>query len=206
MRPVEFWFDFSSPYAYFAAMTLDRRERLRARAFLWRPFLLGVVYQISGMAPLPDQPLRGAYALHDWQRLAKFLNVPLHEPAPAPYRSQPVARAFYWFEEQRPELAVPFAKLAFAKRFYSGADLSSPTAVIEACKQLLKDTGELETWLHSQMARDKLKAMCSEAIAKGVFGSPFFIADGEPFWGWDRLELMEHWLRTGSWEPAAEQR
>jgi 2-hydroxychromene-2-carboxylate isomerase len=38
-----------------------------------------------------------------------------------------------------------------------------------------------------------------EAVAKNVFGSPFFIADGEPFWGWDRMPMMRQWIENGGW-------
>ena len=33
----------------------------------------------------------------------------------------------------------------------------------------------------------------------GVFGSPYFIVDGEPFWGVDRLPVMEEWMQSGGW-------
>ena len=47
--------------------------------------------------------------------------------------------------------------------------------------------------------KDRAKALSDQALSKNVFGSPFFIADGEPFWGWDRLPMLDEWLRTGGW-------
>jgi 2-hydroxychromene-2-carboxylate isomerase len=46
-----------------------------------------------------------------------------------------------------------------------------------------------------------LKSAVEAAIAKGVFGVPTFIVDGEMIWGVDRLWMLEHWLRHGDWEP-----
>ena len=46
---------------------------------------------------------------------------------------------------------------------------------------------------------EKLKADMDEAIGRKVFGSPYFIVDGEPFWGADRLEHLDRWLATGGW-------
>ena len=46
-----------------------------------------------------------------------------------------------------------------------------------------------------ESAREALNA----AIAKGVFGSPYFVVDGEPFWGHDRLDHVDKWLATGGW-------
>jgi len=44
-----------------------------------------------------------------------------------------------------------------------------------------------------------VKGEVDAAIAAGVFGSPFFIADGEPFWGVDRIPMLEDWVRKGGW-------
>ena len=46
-----------------------------------------------------------------------------------------------------------------------------------------------------------LRQRTSEALDKGVFGSPFFLVDGEPFWGWDRLPMLESWLAHRSPSP-----
>ena len=46
---------------------------------------------------------------------------------------------------------------------------------------------------------DITDAEVDAAIERGVFGSPYIIVDGEPFWGSDRLEQVEKWLATGGW-------
>src|SRR5437773_1630624 len=43
------------------------------------------------------------------------------------------------------------------------------------------------------------KARSEEAVGRGVFGSPWFFVDGEPFWGWDRLPMIDDWLTRGGW-------
>ena len=58
---------------------------------------------------------------------------------------------------------------------------------------------ELEQGMTGEPMKAKLKEMSDEAIAKGVFGSPFFIVDGEPFWGWDRMAMMVSWMEKGGW-------
>lgn len=77
---VEFWFDFSSPYAYFAAVTIEDRLAPYGRPIVWRPFLLGVLFQKTGMTSLSRTPLRGDYARGDWQRLSRILDVPFALP------------------------------------------------------------------------------------------------------------------------------
>jgi 2-hydroxychromene-2-carboxylate isomerase len=63
--PIEFWFDFSSPYTYFAAQSVDEIARRHHRTLIWRQFLLGVLFRTTDMTPLIQIALRGDYARHD---------------------------------------------------------------------------------------------------------------------------------------------
>ena len=51
----------------------------------------------------------------------------------------------------------------------------------------------------SQEVKDRLRREVGDGIEKGIFGSPFIIVDGEPFWGYDRLPEVEAWLTEGGW-------
>ena len=194
-RKIEFWFDFSSPYAYFAAHEIDGRMERLGRTVVWRPFLLGAVFRLTGMAPLVTMPMRGAYACRDWDRIAKILAVPFQLPDTHPYPSQMVARAYYWLADHHADSAKPFAQAAFAEHFVNQKTLVTSGIVTALAERFIADTAPLTAWLGSADAKDALRARTQEAVAKGVFGSPFFIAGGEPFWGWDRIPMLEEWLR-----------
>lgn len=194
-RKIEFWFDFSSPYAYFAAHEIDGRMERLGRTVVWRPFLLGAVFRLTGMAPLVTMPMRGNYARRDWDRIAKILAVPFHLPDTHPYPSQMVARAYYWLADHHADSAKPFAQAAFVEHFVNQKTLVTSGAVTALAGRFIADTAPLAVWLGSADAKDALRARTQEAVDKGVFGSPFFIAGGEPFWGWDRIPMLEEWLR-----------
>jgi 2-hydroxychromene-2-carboxylate isomerase len=49
--------------------------------------------------------------------------------------------------------------------------------------------------IESQAVKDQTRAEVDAAIAKGVFGSPYIVVDGEPFWGMDRFDQLERWLQ-----------
>ena len=53
--------------------------------------------------------------------------------------------------------------------------------------------------LDDPAVKERAKREVDAAIAAGVFGSPFFVVDGEPFWGCDRMSMVEEWIRTGGW-------
>lgn len=55
----------------------------------------------------------------------------------------------------------------------------------------------LEAALAEPAVKERLRAETESAIARGVFGSPYFVVDGEPFFGVDRLPQLEKWLKRG---------
>jgi hypothetical protein len=56
--PLEFYFEFSSPYGYFASTQIDALGAKYGRSVIWRPFLLGAVFRHNGEKPLLEIPLK----------------------------------------------------------------------------------------------------------------------------------------------------
>ena len=77
--------------------------------------------------------------------------------------------------------------------------LAMPANVAAIGAGLGLPAGELEAGMASAAIKAKVKAAGEEALAKGVFGSPFFLVDGEPFWGYDRMAMLDAWLESGGW-------
>ena len=74
-----------------------------------------------------------------------------------------------------------------------------PEAVVEVAESLGMDRDSLAEALRDPAVKDRLRAEVDKSAEAGVFGSPFIVVDGEPFWGHDRLEHAEKWLETGGW-------
>ena len=127
--PIEFWFDFSSPYAYFAQAKIDDIGARHGRETIWRPFLLGAVFKITGMPPLVEVPMKGEYCLEDWPRLARFQHLPWTMPDPFPIATIAAARAFYWLDETDPAKAKSFARACFDTYFGQGIQVGKPDEV-----------------------------------------------------------------------------
>ena len=83
--------------------------------------------------------------------------------------------------------------------FGEGRSIAQPEAVVAVAEGLGLDGGRLGQALKDPDLKERLKSEVQGAIDKGVFGSPFFLVDGEPFWGHDRLDDLERWLETGGW-------
>jgi 2-hydroxychromene-2-carboxylate isomerase len=197
--PIEFWFDFTSPYAYFASIEVEGVAGRHGRTVTWRPFLLGAAFKTTGMQALTRTPMRGEYGRHDWARLARRLGVPLSFPTVHPASTVAAGRAFLWLEGDRPELAVPFARAVFAAHFGRGEDIGTAEQVLAIAEGEGADRLRLGEALASPELKEGFRARTERALARGVFGSPFFFVDGEPFWGADRLPMIDEWLRRGGW-------
>jgi 2-hydroxychromene-2-carboxylate isomerase len=196
---IEFWFDFSSAYAYFAAAEVEALGARVRRTILWRPYMLGTAFKATGARGLSSTPLKREYANRDWQRLARLKGLPFRLPAGHPFTALGATRAFYWIEAQRPLAAPAFAHRVFRRYYTDGLDTSDVVAVAPLAADLGFASDAVVEGALSPATKERARAISESAVARGIFGSPFFIVDGEPFWGHDRMAMMEDWITRGGW-------
>lgn len=194
---IEFFFDFSSPFAYLASCRIEAIAARHGREVWWRPMMLGPALAASGNRPNIQVPLKGRYFERDVPRSARMLGIPFKMPRRFPLVTLTAARAFYWLEEAAPERAVPFAKAVFKAFFVEDRDVTDRGVLAELLAAVGADAQTALAAGGEARIKERLKAVTGEAVAHGVFGAPFILVDGEPFWGVDRLDQVEHWLATG---------
>ena len=199
VEPIDFYFDFYSPYGYFASCRIDEIAARHQRTVAWRPILLGAVFKVTGQQPLATIPLKGDYTRYDLERSARLLGVPFELPSRFPIASTAACRAFYSIGDRDAELAIRFAAAVYAAYFVDDRDISSPEVTIDIAASVGIPRHDMESALNDPALKDRLRSEVDAAIARGGFGSPYFIVDGEPFWGSDRLDQLERWIATGGW-------
>ncbi len=201
--PVEFYFDLISPYGYLASTKVEALAARYGRAVDWRPVLLGItVMKVMGLPPLMQTPLKRDYIALDKPRMAKLLGVPLVQHGLEGVNSLAASRAFLWLKAADPALAARFARRMYARLWAAGRDITPAGVVADEAAALGADRAAVLAAIESPRMKEELKAAVEAAIAKGVFGVPTFIVDGESIWGVDRLWMLEHWLARGNWDPA----
>jgi 2-hydroxychromene-2-carboxylate isomerase len=197
-EPIDFYFDFSSPYGYLMSEKIDPLAAQHGRKVRWHPILLGAIFKTTGSAPLTLQhPVKAAYYVGDFARSARFLGVPFKQPSRFPLPTQIAARAYYWLHGQDCALARQFAHGVYRALFVDDLDISDPETIFEISAKNAIDRSILEPALQSPEIKARLKDEVEQAMARGVFGSPTVIIDGETFFGADRLPQLERWLATG---------
>lgn len=199
--PIDFYFDFISAYGYFASLRIEAIGAAHQRGVEWRSMLLGVsVMKVMGLKPLLETPLKGDYVLRDTARymrrhglvLARKPDDPMMDPRPA-------ARAFCWVKRHHRGREASFAGAVYDRYWRLGRDLSQAEELKAVAPIVGIEAEALAAGVQSEESRTDLRDAVAAALERGVFGSPFIIVDGEPFWGSDRLELVDEWLTRGGW-------
>lgn len=196
--PIQFYFDFSSPYSYIASEWIDAVAARHGRRVQWHAILLGVLFQAAELKPPVAYPLKRDYALRDFERSAHFAGLPYRQPGAFPIATQHAARVFWWLHEtQGHDAAVAWAHAGLRAYFTRSVALNDVVALKALAGESGLDAAAAEAAWGDERWKQRLKAENEAALAAGVFGAPYFIVDGEPFWGQDRQAQIERWLASG---------
>ncbi len=195
---IDFYFDFSSPYAYIANEWVDALAARHGRTVRRHAMLLGVTFQAAELKSPVSYPLKREYTLRDFARSARHERVPYVQPEPFPIASHNAARVFWWLHDtQGVEAAAAWTRAAFRAYFTRGVALNDPAALKVLAAESGVDAEAAEAAWGDVVWKDRLRQANDQALAAGVFGAPWLVVDGEPFWGNDRKEQVERWLRQG---------
>lgn len=200
-HPVEFYFDFISPFGYFASLRIDELARRHGREVEWTSMLVGVsILKVMGIPPIVDLPLKGPYIINDAKRYARQHQIAFERSSTDP-TSRPVeaGRTFAWAKEIDPIAAKRLAGLIFRSYFALCLDISKDSVLRMCVEEAGLSWHAYETARAAGSPTELLRSNVDDSIQRGVFGSPFFIIDGEPFFGLEKLPLVEDWLSTGGW-------
>ena len=199
---LQFWFEFASTYSYVAAMRIGALAAKESVTVEWRPFLLGPIFKAQGWdtSPFNLYPAKGRYMWRDVERQCAELGLPFRRPDPFPQSSLMASRVALlglgesWGEE--------FCRAVFRAEFADGRNIGEPAVVVEVLRALEIAPEPILARAQGDDIKASLRAQTEEAQRLGLFGAPSFVADGELFWGNDRLEQALRCAQLGSSMPA----
>ncbi|HQR03041.1 MAG: 2-hydroxychromene-2-carboxylate isomerase [Proteobacteria bacterium] len=185
---IEFWFDFSSTYSYLSIMRIEEMALARGISMVWRPFLLGPIFQSFGWttSPFLNQPIKGRYMWHDLERRSAKYGLPFRQPDIFPQTSTLPARIALLAAEL-PWIGT-YCRHVTTQNFAAGLDISNEENVVAALDGLVAKPGLFITAALSDANKSLLRTQTEEALRRGIFGAPSFTVGKELFWGDDRLE------------------
>jgi 2-hydroxychromene-2-carboxylate isomerase len=199
--PIEFYFDFISPYGYCAASRIDALAARHGRVVRWRTFNMRSVNAtiLGADRPLFQLPLKGPYFSQDVPRTVKWFGLPYRPGSVLDFNPLAALRTFWFLNDQNPEQAKAFAWRVMQAFFAEAVVPNEPMAVAALAEEAGCDPGPLLAYLQTPEAKARLKRETEAAVAAGVWGTPTFKVDDQLFWGCDRLPMLEDWLARGGW-------
>src|SRR5262249_49221892 len=192
---LDFWFDFASTYSYLAAMRigpLAQEADIRVR---FRPFLLGPIFKAQGWSTSPFNlyPAKGRHMWRDLERSCNELQLPFRRPDPFPQNSMLAARLALGGLDQACGGGMWGGQFAEGWRTDDMAFVGNILAGLKGAPEPPLAAAQ------SDAIKARLRAQTEEAQRLGVFGAPSFTtADGELFWGNDRLEPALRWAKAAA--------
>ncbi len=192
--PLTFYLEFSSPYAYLAAQSIDEVADRHGRAVLWRPISIAHVWRDIGVTADMVPRVKMLHARIDARRCAELDGVPYTVPDVFPVDAKLARLAFYRLDATNPDLARRFALAVFHRYWGEGRDIREVAHLDGLARGLRIDPAELSAALEDAGARRRMVAATEAARDQGCFGVPWIEVDGETFWGHDRLPYIDKWL------------
>jgi 2-hydroxychromene-2-carboxylate isomerase len=201
---LEFFYDCSSPWTYFAFTRIIPMAEKLGVAIRWRPILVGGVFnavnrelygQREDAFTNPANKRKMDYYLKDMQDWARLCGVTAQMPPGHPISAVKAMRGCFYAEEQG--VLVAYSREVFAT-YWGGdnPDISDDEVLAGICQRTGLDIEGFFNAINDQQYKDLLRANTDEVIERGAFGSPTIFIDGDDmYFGNDRLELVEARLR-----------
>ncbi len=183
MREADWYFDFISPYSYFALLRFDEFSRqLRIR---YRPTLLAGLLKHWGHKGPAEIPTKRSWTYRSCTWWATQYGIPFRFPAAHPFNPLPYLRLAIAANN-----SASAVKLIFQALWTTGADPADDRILIELARALNISTSRIA----EPDVKDALRLETEQAAARGVFGVPTLIVDGQLFWGADALDFVKAYL------------
>lgn len=198
--PIDFYFDFSSPYAYLGSHLIGPVALKHGREVHWHPFMLGVAMKGEKTFPLTQYPKKGEYSRMDFDRTARRHKIPFNMPADFPKATLAASRGFLLITKDDPAKAIAFARQIFETYFVDNKDISDPELVADIAADCGAGRSTFLEAIQSPAVKEAFKNSVEDIVSgKKVFGAPYFVVDGQAFWGADRVGQLDDWLTEGGW-------
>lgn len=195
-KVIDYYFTPASPFAYLGHDRLVALAAQHGAAVNAYPIDIGRVFAVSGGVPLAKRaPQRLAYRLVELSRWSRYLGIPINVPPKFAAASvDPAARWILAAVEigQRP--ALDLAGALMRARWAEERDISDPATLAALAAGMHLDAEALQARAETPEIVARYEAATARAIDAQVFGSPWYVYAGEPFWGQDRLDFLDRAL------------
>jgi 2-hydroxychromene-2-carboxylate isomerase len=189
---VDFWVSIGSTYSYLTVMRMADAAERAGVAVNWRPFNVRTIMLEQNNVPFKGKPVKTAYMWRDIERRAAVHGLSLKGPVPYPLPELPFANQVAILG-MREGWGEDYVRETYRRWFLHGERPGEAPNLSATLEALGHDPGATIARARDEHIAEALAMETETAKSLGVFGSPSFIAEGELFWGDDRLEAALDW-------------
>lgn len=194
-RQLEFFFDFGSPNAYLAYTQLPALAQRQGAEIVWRPMLLGGVFQATGNRSPAEIPAKSRWSQEDIRRWVQRYGIQFRHNPHFPVNTLPLMRGAVGLQMKGDADAfLRYVDAMFRAMWVDERNLAEPAEIGRVLSEAGLDAEAFQQMIADQSVKDELKRRTESAVARGVFGAPSFIVGDTLYFGQDRLHFVEEAL------------
>ncbi|EJL86744.1 2-hydroxychromene-2-carboxylate isomerase [Herbaspirillum sp. CF444] len=190
----EYFFAPHSPFAYLGHARFVALAKQYDVQVVLKPFDLSKIFGQSGGLPLAKRaPQRQAYRLKELARWSKFLGLPMNlQPTYFPVQSDAAARLIIATQlAHGTNAALELTGAVMRAIWEEEKNIADTDTLLAIANGLGHDGASLLKSSETASVQAEFDRFSEEATAANVFGAPWFVVDGEGYWGQDRLDFVE---------------
>ena len=182
---IDFYFDFSSPYAYIGYKEIKKLEKKNPFKIKFMPIFLGGLHNAAGITPAAFIKLKSKYMIEDTKLVSKKKNISFHFNSYFPIKTVNFMRGVLIAEKDNSE--KNFIEKIFNAIWMDGLNMNDPIVINKVLKYIDLNPEIFLKKVSDQKVKDKLRKLTDDALKKKIFGVPAFVVNKKMFWGQDRL-------------------
>lgn len=194
MKTVDFYFDFGSPAAYLAWTQLPDMCKAAGAKLVYKPILLGGVFQATGNRAPITVPTKGSYLFTDLGRFAKRYGVPMVMNPHFPINTLTLMRGAVGLQLREPQRFDIYTRAMFNAIWVALQNLNDPAVTAAVLQDAGFDPAAFMALVSDPEVKEALKAATQAAVDRQIFGAPTMFVGDQMFWGQDRLDFVKEAL------------
>ena len=184
-KPIEFYFDFSSPYSYIGYKEIKKLEKRDSIKIKYMPVFLGGLHNSAGITPAAFIDIKSKYMVEDTKLVCKKKNIKFIFNSYFPIKTVNFMRGVVTADDDS------FKKIYIEKIYNAiwrdGLNMNDQTVIHKVLKNMDLNPEIFLSKVGGDEIKNKLRKFTDDALKKGVFGAPTFLVNKKIFWGQDRL-------------------
>ena len=187
IKPLDFYFDFISPYSFLAHKQIYKIEKKDSIKIRYKPILLGGLHNLHEIKAPAFIPAKAKHMIRDCKLIAEKKKIKFKFNSYFPIRSLNLMRGVLVADEDN--FKSYYIDSIFNAIWQDGLNLNDENIVQKILKNLNVNPKTFLLRSASSSIKDSLKKRTNDAYEKGIFGAPSFVANNKIFWGQDRIEF-----------------